>query len=108
MREMMLAEKNFGRRDAEPFLDEMLNPQLVAEPGDHRIAENPMGTRKGLHARQEQSLELKKRLLEKNDVVQVGSPDGAGLEAKFDRALGEFVVVLLPGKALFLGGGNEH
>ena len=46
----MLAEKDFGRRYTESFLEEVLDPKLIAEPGDHRFAKHPVGARKHLHA----------------------------------------------------------
>ena len=48
--EMMLAEKNFGGRHAEPFLNEVLDPEFITEPGNHRLAEDPVRAGKGLHA----------------------------------------------------------
>src|SRR5215813_9719798 len=52
MGEMMPAEENLGRQDTKAVLDEVLDPQFLLEPGDHRLTEDAMGARKGLHAGQ--------------------------------------------------------
>ena len=40
MREVVLAEEYLGGRDTELTLKQMANPEFVAEPGDHRYAED--------------------------------------------------------------------
>lgn len=50
MREMVFAEKDSRPGYPEPLLDQVFNPQLVAKPGDHCLAKNPMRAWKGLQA----------------------------------------------------------
>src|SRR3989442_3304033 len=99
----MAAEAYLRGRCAEPILNQVFNPELVSEPGDHRFAEESVRLRKLLKAREEEPFELDERLLEENDVIQVASVNPAGSEAEVDRVLRELEVVLSPGEPLFLG-----
>ena len=108
VRQVMLAEQDAVRRHAEARLQQVLDPQLVAEPGDHRLAEDFVRPGEHLHARQEQALELHERLLEEDDVVEVVGRDAGRLQAEVDRALRELEVVLLAAEALLFGRGDEH
>src|SRR5262249_4416104 len=99
----MLAEEDLLGRYAEPLLNQVFNPELVSEPGDHRFAEESVGLRKLLKAREEEPFELDERLLEENYVIQVASVNPAGSETEVDRVLRELEVVFSPGEPLFLG-----
>jgi len=61
----------------------------------------------GLHARQQQALELDKRLLEEDDVVQSDARDAPDSEAEVNRVLRELVVVFLAREPLLLGCRNQ-
>src|SRR2546422_8695087 len=51
VREVVLAEENLRRGYTEPFLNQVLDPELVTKPGDHRLPEDPVRAGKSLHAR---------------------------------------------------------
>lgn len=67
----MLTEKNSGRRHTETFLDKMLNPELVAKTGDHRLSKQAVGAGKGLHTAQEHPFKFEEGLFEEDYIVQI-------------------------------------
>ena len=69
MGEVVLAKEQLRVWDPEAFLDVMLDPQLVTEPGDHRLAEHAIGVRKGLHIGEQEPFEFHERLLEKDHII---------------------------------------
>ncbi len=105
--QMVLAEHDARGREAEPLLQEVADPHLVAEPRDHRLLEQLSGPRERLHAGEQEPLELEERLLEEHDVVERGGGDAPRPEAEVDRVLGKPVVVLLAAEALLFHGGHE-
>src|SRR5215510_7227706 len=105
---MVLAEEDAVGPDAQALLDEMADPQLVAEPGDHRLAEDLVRPREGGQAGDEEPLELDERLFEEDDVVDVAGGEAGLTQAEVDGVLGELVIVFLPREAFFLGGGDQH
>jgi hypothetical protein len=107
VRQVMLAEQDLLGRDAESFLDQLLDPELVAEPGDHRFAEQWVRARNLLKAREQQPLELDERLLEEHYIIEIARRELARSQAELDRIARELVVVFLPREPLFFGRG-EH
>jgi hypothetical protein len=99
---MVLAKQNLCCREPEPHLNQGLDPQPIAEPGDHCFTKHLVRARKHLHAGEQQPLKLDKRLLEEHHVVQIGGLEPAKVETKVDGILGKLVVVFLARRALFL------
>jgi hypothetical protein len=83
--------------------DVVFDPQLIAQPGGHRLAEHAIGARKRLHVGEQEPFEFDERLLEEDHVIHIGGRDPAGLQAEVNRLLRELVVVFLPPEALLLG-----
>src|ERR1043165_2677926 len=103
----MLTEQNLRCRAAEPLLNQCLEPELIAEPGNHRLPEHPVRAGKGLHAGEQQSLKLDEWLFKKSDVIEICSTDPAHIKTKIDRVLRKIIIVLLAGETFFLGRRNE-
>ena len=51
--------------------DHVLDPELLVQPGDHRLAEDGQRVRPGRTGRRQQPLELRQRLLVEDDVVEI-------------------------------------
>ena len=107
MGKVMFTEENLRSRDAEPLLNQCLDPELIAQPGNHRFPENPVRAWKGLHAGEQQPLKLDEWLFKKSDIIEISSTDPAGFEAKIDRVLEKIVIVFFAGETLFLGRCDE-
>src|SRR5581483_273866 len=107
MGQVMLREEDATGGDPELALDAVSDPELVAEPGDHRLLEQPARAGEGPHAREEQALELHEGLLEERHVVERPARDAARPETEVDRPPRELEIVLAPAEALLLGGGDE-
>src|ERR1700730_5147706 len=101
---MVLAEQNRSVV-AERFADVATYPQLVTQPGLHRLHEGAPRTRKGCREAGNDAFEFKQRLFVEDDIVEVIGLDVAGLEAVSGRTQWEFRIVFLARKALFFGGG---
>jgi hypothetical protein len=56
-------------------LDELLDPELVAQPGRHRLPEYAVRPRERLETGEQETLELDEWLLEEDDIVQFGARD---------------------------------
>src|SRR5262249_32629461 len=106
MRKVMLAEYNAGPRHSKPFLDEVLDPELVSKPTDHGFTEHARGPRKALHARQHKPLEFDERFLEERNVIQVLRANAGSFQAEVNGVLRESIVVLYAREALLFGGRN--
>jgi hypothetical protein len=101
--EVVLAEQNPGRWHSEPSLNEVLDPELISQPADHRLPEDVMRAGKGLHAGQDEPFKLYERLLEKGHIVQLFRPEPANSQTEINGMLRKLIVVLLTGKPLLFG-----
>src|SRR5206468_1258088 len=92
-----------GQRPA----DEAAQVDLVLQPDRHRLAEaaEPAGGER--QVRFQQPLELRQRLLEVGDVVELARRQPGLAQTILDRPAREAGVVLLAGEALLLGGGDD-
>jgi hypothetical protein len=88
-------------------LDVVFDPQLVAQPRDHRLPKDPIGARKGLHIGEQEPFEFDERLLEKDDIIQISRVYARSPQAEMNRLLRKLVVVFLPCEALLLGSRDE-
>jgi hypothetical protein len=67
----MVDEQQLRGLDVEPIADVITYPELVAHPGHHRFGERLPGSRVALHGGEEDALELHKRLLVEDDVIEI-------------------------------------
>src|SRR5436190_877589 len=74
--------------------DLVLDPQLLVQPGDHRLAEDGNGVRPGRERGGQQALELRQRFLVEHDVVYVVGGD-AGLFEAIGDGVGRIARVVL-------------
>ncbi len=86
----------------------VLDPQLLIEVADHRLTENLPRPGKGAQGAQQDTLELDKRLLVKDNIVEILSRDTRRLKTELDRMARETIIVLLAGEALFLSSRNQQ
>jgi hypothetical protein len=107
VRKMVLREENAIAADSQFRLQGTGDPQLVQHPADHGFAENFPRLRISLQDADQQPVELSKRPLIKDHVVQVFGVDLRFTQAKLDGVFRKTKVVLDAGKALLLGGGNK-
>ena len=70
-----------------------------------RKDENPRGAKRQIGL--EQPLEFQERLVVEDHAVELRQPAACLGETIGDGAAGKARIVLLPGEALFLGGGND-
>src|SRR3990172_4182167 len=104
---MMFAEKDLGGWNPQTVLDQVLDPELVSEPGDHRFPKHFVRAWKCLHAGQQKTFKLDERFFKEDNVVQFGSLDASGAETKIDGVLRKFVVVFLACETFFFCSSNE-
>lgn len=104
---MVLAEEDFFPGYAELVLDQVTDPDFIAEPSQHRFAKDAQRARKGLHAGEQQALELKERLFEEDQIIEVRRLDSGAAQAKVDGILGKAIVVLFAGEPLLFGSGDQ-
>src|SRR5439155_2453911 len=81
--------------------------ELVHQPVEHRVLEQPGRARVRPENRLEDALELGEGLLVEDHVVEVACREFSGLETEPGGVEREPGVVLLPREPLFLGGGHE-
>jgi len=86
---------------------QVLEKQLLAQPHRNGHAEGFKATRCQGNIGFQQTLELQKGLVVEGDDINVGSLNTGFLQAILDGLPGEARIVLLAGKAFFLGGGND-
>ena len=104
---MVLAEEDFPPGDTKLVLDQVPDPEFVAEPGQHRFAKDAQRAGKGLHAGEQQALELEERLFEEDHVIEVGRLDSGAAQTKVDGVLGKAIVVLFARESLLFGSGDQ-
>jgi hypothetical protein len=101
------AKRIFFGSELQLVLEHRLDPQLVGEPRQHRLAEHLPTLREGLQRREQDALELHERLLIEDDVVDVLDPNSCALAAELDGEHRKAVVVFDAREALFLAGGDR-
>src|SRR5690242_15486211 len=79
--------------------------ELLFEPERQRLAERAIPARCKGETRFEQPFEFGERLVIEADEIEVGGSQAGFRQAVVDGVLGEPLVMLPPGKPLFLGGG---
>ena len=107
VREVVAAEEDPLRRNPEVLADQPFDPELLREPLDHRLAEDPEGSRIGRQRRHQDAVELDERLLVEDDPVEILAPELAGPEAELDRVDRKARVVLDPREAFLLSGSDD-
>ena len=103
----MAAEEDPLGRNPHPLPDQSLDPELLSEPLDHRLAEDSEGSRIGRQRRHQNAVELDKGLLVKDHPVQILPTQSSGPEAELDGSDRKVRVVLDPREAFLLGGGGH-
>ena len=93
---MVLGKEDPIRAHPEMLLDQVLDPELVHQPVEHRVAEQAGRARVRPENGLEDTLELRERLLVKHHVVEIARGELPGLETEADGAERELGVVLLP------------
>ena len=93
---MVLRKEDPIRRHPEVLADQALDPELVRQPVEHRVAEQPGGARVSPENRLEDALELGERFLVEDHVVEVTRGELPCLQTEADGAERELRVVLLP------------
>jgi hypothetical protein len=107
VRHVVVGEDDLLRVDPELLLQQVLHPQLLREPGVHRLAEDGPRSRERRERGGEDALELDDRLLVEDDQVEVVRGDAGALQAELDRELREARIVLHPAEALFFRGRED-
>ena len=95
VREVVLGKEDPIRGHADLGLEVALDPQLLVEPGDHRLSKDRVGVRKGAQCRHQDTLKLEQGLFVKDDIIQVRGGDASLAQAELDRLFWEAIVVLL-------------
>jgi hypothetical protein len=103
----MITENNLALRHTQPPHNEVFDPQLVRQPGDHGLLENAAGSGKGLHRCHQQPLELEKRLFKEDHEIDLLARDSSCLEAKLYSLRGKIIIVLFSREPFFLRRGKE-
>ncbi len=101
--EVMLNEQDLPFGDPQLLPDQRLDPELLMEPGDHRLTEDLVGLRARLQDAHYQPLELQKRLLIEHGVLDLRGGDAGLCQAEIDSPVWKAVVVLAPGEPLLFG-----
>ena len=107
MGQVMLGEENAVARDPDLLGDAPGDPQLVDEPGRHRVLEHPRAARERAHRGRQDALELQERLLEEDDIAEIGCIDAGLGHDVADGVRRELRVMLAAREAFLLGGGHE-
>src|SRR5689334_363771 len=87
--------------------EQLLLKELFADPQRHSHLERTEAARRKRQVRFEQSLELQKRLVIEDDVIDILQRHPAFREAILHRVMGEAGVVFFPAEALFLRGCDD-
>ena len=112
---VVLAEEEMGKRrrlasvgqGQQLLLQEALQEHLLLEPDRHGRHEGPDAARGERQVGLQQALELDQGLVVEGDVAEIAESDPALAQAVAHRVDRESRIVLLPGEALFLGGGDD-
>jgi hypothetical protein len=87
--------------------DERLHPDLFLDPQRNGFEERTQPGRRVGQIAVKDAVELDERLLVERNVVEILQTDSAFAETVFDGEFGEVCVVLLPGEAFLLCGGDD-
>src|SRR3989304_6031470 len=99
---MVLDEQHSFGRKAQGAHELAANPQLLVEPGDHRLAENGPSARIAAEGRHQNAVELGQRFLVKDDVIELGAAQTGLAQAEGDGVSGKRLVMLLAREAFLL------
>ena len=103
----MSAKEDLLRGDPDPLADQALDPELLGEPLDHRLAKEPERPGERLKRRHQDAIELQEGLLVEDHPVQILRPELARPKAELDGPEREPRVMLDPREAFLLRCGGD-
>lgn len=106
-KEQSLGPIHAGREHLELPLQQVLLKQLLPDPQRNGHAKRAEAGRRKTDVCLEQAFELEKRLVIKDDEVDVVEPDSGLCHAVLDRTTRKTRIVLLTAEAFLLSGGDD-
>jgi hypothetical protein len=104
----MIDEQYLLRRHVDLAHKETLDPQLLIEVVDHRLAKDTPCPGEHSQPVEQDTLELHEGLLVEHHIVQVVPGNTGRLQAELDGMMRKATVMFLAGETLFFGRRHQH